>query len=77
MQTDLFENSRRSDWGTGDEASSETRLRSDRDERAIRFVCHLLMAGVALERHVNAVPSQPNGELLDPFSVRIVVPGVA
>jgi hypothetical protein len=37
------------------EPSSKFAIRSDRDERAIRLVCHLLMGGVAFERHVNAL----------------------
>jgi hypothetical protein len=40
---------------SGDEPSARFELRSDRDERAIRLVCDLLMAGVALEKQVNAL----------------------
>jgi hypothetical protein len=42
-------------WASGDQPSARFELRSDRDERAIRLVCDLLMAGVALERQVNAL----------------------
>lgn len=55
MRQDAMESSTEVHWESDDGPSTRFALRSDRDERAIRLVCHLLMAGVALERHVNAL----------------------
>jgi hypothetical protein len=55
MRQDAMEGTTGVRWPSGDEPSARFELRSDRDERAIRLVCDLLMAGVALERQVNAL----------------------
>ena len=52
MQELESENASRARWARHEEPSATFVTRSDRDERAIRLACHLLMAGIALERQV-------------------------
>jgi hypothetical protein len=56
MQNEALDNSTTVRWANAaDEPSTTFQSRSDRDERAIRLTGYLLMAGVALERQVNAL----------------------
>jgi hypothetical protein len=55
MQKDALDNRTGVRWANADEPSTTFQSRSDRDERAINLAVHLLMAGVALERQVNAL----------------------
>jgi hypothetical protein len=55
VQHHAFDNSTVAMWEGDDEAWALSPTRSARDERAIQVVCHLLMAGLALERRVGAL----------------------
>jgi hypothetical protein len=52
MQELGSENATKVRWAREGDPSAPLVRRSDRDERAVKLACHLLMVGIALERQV-------------------------